>query len=54
MLKPVAIPGPVSYTHLDVYKRQLYNIPTIVITRSKLHILNNSEYGNPVSRYTLS
>ena len=39
------IPEPVSYTHLDVYKRQVSKVNTCVI-KSTAHVLNNVETVN--------
>ena len=40
---------PVSYTHLDVYKRQLYHDPAISGTVYQTEMGNKVLYGNPVS-----
>ena len=37
-------PGPVSYTHLDVYKRQKYTV---------VQIMKQKEVKNPISRHCL-
>ena len=52
----VVIPRPVSYTHLDVYKRQLENIPYmktlyIFLTRSGT-LLSNLVYHLTGAQYT--
>ena len=40
------IPGPVSYTHLDVYKRQIYSHIQFVTGESD-STLFNSQSGRP-------
>ena len=40
----VRFPDPVSYTHLDVYKRQVYRRDDIPLKELNLTFINNFEY----------
>ena len=51
--------GPVSYTHLDVYKRQVYRSAGLSLLTSKyegfgLVLVESLQYGCPVVSYDLS